>query len=184
MRVIAGSARHLKLKTRSGEETRPTQDIVKETLFNIIQMRVPGSSFLDLFAGSGSIGIEALSRDADRAVFVDNSRDAVKVIWENLEFTHLTDRAQVITSDWRSALYSLENKGRFDMIYVDPPYKSGLEKKVLDVLRESKTADSDTLIIIEASRETDFSYVQEMGYEVFKDKLYRNNRHLFLRKTR
>ena len=89
MRVIAGSARRLKLKTLDGLETRPTQDIIKETLFNVIQNEVPGSRFLDLFSGSGAIGIEALSRGAREAFFVENNRKAVKIIEENLEFTKL-----------------------------------------------------------------------------------------------
>ena len=183
MRVIAGSARHLRLKSRDGTDTRPTQDIIKETLFNIIQTRVPGAKFLDLFAGCGSIGIEALSRDASSAVFVDNSRDAVKIINENLDFTHLADRARVITGDVVAALSALEKKGRFDIIYMDPPYQSEGAKRALNFIKDSSIADEDTLIIVEASRKTDFSYVDEMNYHIVKDKLYRNNRHLFLEKV-
>lgn len=183
MRVIAGSARRLKLKTLDSLDTRPTQDIIKETLFNVIQVEVPGSRFLDLFAGSGAIGIEALSRDATEAVFVENNRKAVAIINENLAFTHLADRASVITGDCMVGLSQLERKGRFDIIHMDPPYNLNLEKNVLTYLSTSQLADEDTLIIVEASQETDFDYLSELGFEIVKDKIYKRNRHLFLKKT-
>ncbi len=183
MRVIAGSARRLRLKTLDSLDTRPTQDIIKETLFNVIQVEVPGSRFLDLFAGSGAIGIEALSRDAREAVFVENNRKAVAIINENLATTHLTDRASVMTGDCMVALQQLERKERFDIIHMDPPYNMDLEKNVLTYLATSKLADEDTLIIVEASQETDFDYLSELGYEIVKDKIYKRNRHLFLRKS-
>ncbi len=182
MRVIAGSARRLLLKTLDGMDTRPTQDIIKETLFNVIQVEVPGSRFLDLFAGSGAIGIEALSRDASEAVFVENNKKAVAVINENLEKTHLADRANVITGDVMIGMQQLERKGRFDIIHMDPPYNNDLEKNVLTYLKTSKLADEDTLIIVEASQQTDFSYLEDLGYSIIKDKIYKRNRHLFLKK--
>ncbi len=182
MRVIAGSARRLQLKTLDGTDTRPTQDIIKETLFNVIQNEVPGSRFLDLFSGSGAIGIEALSRDASSAVFVENNRKAVSIINENLTFTRLADRAEVITGDVMIALQQIERKGRFDIIHMDPPYNKDLEKNVLNYLKDSKLADEDTLIIVEASQETDFGYLEDFGYRVVKDKIYKRNRHLFLKK--
>ncbi|SKB70453.1 16S rRNA (guanine966-N2)-methyltransferase [Lachnospiraceae bacterium] len=183
MRVIAGTARRLRLKTLSGLETRPTLDMVKETLFNVIQVDVPGSRFLDLFAGSGSIGIEALSRGADEAVFIENNRKAVAVINENLATTHLADRAEVITGDVMIGMQQIEKKGVFNIIHMDPPYNKDLEKNILMYLRNSRLCDEDTLIIIEASQETDFSYIEELGYTVVKDKIYRHNRHLFLKKA-
>ncbi len=181
MRVIAGSARRLRLRAPEGLDTRPTQDIIKETLFNMIQMEVPGSRFLDLFAGSGAIGIEALSRGAREAVFVENNRQAVSVIHGNLETTHLTDRSRVLALDVLTALRRLENRGSFHIIYMDPPYEKGLEEGVLRYLASSSLIREDTLIIVEASRNTDFSYLEELGYRLEKDKIYKRNRHLFLR---
>ena len=96
MRVIAGSARSLPLRTVAGMQTRPTTDRIKETLFNILSPLIPGCRFLDLFAGSGAIGIEALSRGAENAAFIDSSRQAVTVIRSNLNFTHLTEHSRVI----------------------------------------------------------------------------------------
>lgn len=182
MRVIAGSARRLKLKTLSGMDTRPTQDIIKETLFNVIQMRVPGSRFLDLYAGSGAIGIEALSRGAVEAVFVDNNRKAVDVIKENLEHTGLSDRADVLTADAMIALSQLEKSRSFDIIHMDPPYEKGLEQNVLQFLKESSLLSEDALIILEASINTDISYLEDLPYTIIKDKIYKHNRHLFLKK--
>ncbi len=182
MRVIAGSARRMPLKTLEGLDTRPTQDIIKETLFNVIQMRVPGSRFLDLFAGSGAIGIEALSRGAREAVFVEINRKAVKVIEENLEFTHLSDRAEVIYGDAMTGLNRIESKGVFDIIYLDPPYEKGFEKDVLRYLSSSKLVNPDSLIIVEESRNSDLSYVEDLGYIIEREKSYKHNRHLFLRR--
>ena len=181
MRVIAGSARRLQLKTLEGLDTRPTQDIIKETLFNVIQNLVPGSSFLDLFAGSGAIGIEALSRGAVNAVFIEQNRKASKIIEENLSFTKLADRGTVVTCDVMIGLNQLEKKGAFDIIHMDPPYEAGLEKNVLSYLKDSKLVKEDTLIILEASNKTDLSYIVDLGYIIEKEKIYKHNRHLFMR---
>ncbi|MCR4891212.1 MAG: 16S rRNA (guanine(966)-N(2))-methyltransferase RsmD [Lachnospiraceae bacterium] len=183
MRVIAGSARRLKLKTLEGNDTRPTQDIIKETLFNIIQMEVPGSRFLDLCAGSGQIGIEALSRDAREVVFIENSRKAISIIQENLEHTHLVDRAVVLTADVMIGLSQIEKKGVFQFIYLDPPYKLGLEKNILTYLSTSRMVDEETVIIVEASQKTDFGYLEELGYQIVKERRYQKNMHLFLKKS-
>ncbi len=182
MRVIAGSARRLKLKTLDGLDTRPTQDIIKETLFNVIQNQVPGSRFLDLFAGSGAIGIEALSRGAGEAVFIEQNRKAVKIIEENLLFTRLKDKASVVTADVMIGLNQIEKKGVFDIIHMDPPYEAGLERNVLSFLASSGLVNEETLIILEASNKTDLSYIGDLGYIIEKEKIYKHNRHLFLKR--
>lgn len=186
MRVIAGSARRLKLKTPEGKDTRPTQDIIKETLFNIIQNDVPGSLFLDIFAGSGQIGIEALSRGARKAVFIENNKKTADIIRENLLTTRLSDRGEVLGSDAMVALSGLENtlfykSSPFDIIYLDPPYESGLEENILSFLKGSSLMGSDTLIIIEASQKTDFSFAEGLGFTIVREKNYKHNRHVFLR---
>ena len=182
MRVIAGKARRLLLKTVLGDTTRPTTDKIKETLFNILQPDIPDCAFLDLFAGSGAIGIEALSRGASRAVFVESDRKACSCIRENLEHTRLADDAVLMSSDVMRALSTLEGKGVFDIIFMDPPYDKGYEKTVLIWLADSSLVSEDTLIVVEASDRTDFSYLEELGYETVKSKDYKTNRHLFLRK--
>ena len=183
MRVIAGKARRLLLKTIDGLDTRPTTDRIKETLFNILQTQVPGSRFLDLFAGSGGIGIEALSRGAKEAVFVENNPKAMDCIRENLRFTRLEHKAATITSDVMNALYQLEGDKIFDIIFMDPPYDRGLERKVLNYLSGSGLVYDDTTIIIEASRETDFSYVEALGFTVIREKIYKTNKHVFIEKA-
>ena len=122
MRVIAGSARRLLLKTPEGMETRPTTDRIKETLFNMIQDDLYHCQFLDLFSGSGAIGIEALSRGARQAVFVENHPDAVETIRSNLNTTRLEEQAIVMNCDVMTALKRLEERGfSFDFIFMDPP---------------------------------------------------------------
>lgn len=183
MRVIAGSARSLRLKTLDGMDTRPTTDRIKETLFNIISPSIFDSIFLDLFSGSGGIGIEALSRGAKEAVFVENNPKAMTCIKENLKFTRLASRAMTVTTDVMDALYRLEGDKIFDFIFMDPPYDRGLERKVLEYLSDSRLVYEDTVIIVEASRDTDFSYVDDLGLTVIREKVYKTNKHVFIEKA-
>lgn len=182
MRVIAGECRSMPLKTPAGEDiTRPTQDIIKETLFNILQGDIAGSVMIDLFAGSGQIGIEALSRGARKVYFIDNGREPIKCITDNVAFTKMTDKSVILKADAVSGLQSVFEK-HIDIIYMDAPYNKGYEKNVLKQLSYMKYCDSDTLIIIEADKNDDFSYTEEVGFEVIRRKEYKGNMHLFLRK--
>ena len=183
MRVIAGKARRLPLKTIEGLDTRPTTDRIKETLFNMIQNDMPGCHFLDLFSGSGAIAIEALSRGAAHAWFVEQSSKACACIKDNLKTTKLAEDAQVMQMDVFAALRTLESqKLKMDYIFMDPPYHKGLEKEVLTMLAKMSIADEDTVIITEADLNTDFSYVTGLGYEVLREKIYKTNKHIFLKK--
>jgi len=135
VRVITGSAKGRPLKTVKNRAVRPTSDRVKESLFNIIGPRVVDADFLDLFAGSGSVGIEALSRGARTCVFVELQTAHLKVVAENLKTTGLAERAELIRRDARAALADLGARGRrFDFIFVDPPYGQGLIPAVLDLI--------------------------------------------------
>ncbi len=182
MRIIAGTARSLPLRAPEGLETRPTSDQIKETLFNMLQYDIPGCYFLDLFAGSGQMGLESLSRGGEYAVFVDNNRKAAKCIEENIHFTKFDKQARLINSDVISALYTLEGKYKFDIIFMDPPYNKELEKEVLNYLSTSSLLKPETMIIAEASVETGFDYVEEMGFEITKYKKYKTNAHVFLKR--
>lgn len=183
MRVISGIARSVPLITPDGQETRPTSDQTKETLFNILQGYVEGSDFLDLFAGSGQIGVEALSRGANSAVFVEKSETAVKCIKSNVEKTKFTDKSNIIKSDVLSGIRMLEaQKRRFDIIFLDPPYRMELEKAVIEAVDKTDILKEDGIMIIEADKRSDFSYVDGLGFTIIKDKLYKNTRHLFIRK--
>lgn len=185
MRVIAGSRRSLPLRTVKDDRVRPTTDRIKETLFNMLSPYVPGSRFLDLFAGSGSIGIEALSRGAEEAVFVDSSREAVSVIRENLRFTRLTENARVLEEDVERAILRLEaEKKPFGIIFMDPPYREGLQMRTLQALKDSVLADEHTLIVAEALRDTDLSSAETFGFSILKEKFYGSNKHVWLVKAR
>ena len=180
MRVIAGSAKSMPLKTIPGLETRPTTDRIKETLFNMLQTEIPGCYFLDLFSGSGAIGIEALSRGADKAVFIENNPDAVNCIRENLASTRLEENALVMGNDVIAGLKRLEGHNyRFDVVFMDPPYHQGLEQKVLEYLAASPMVTEDTLIIMEAALDTDFDWLEQAGYHLLKNKEYKTNKHVF-----
>lgn len=181
MRVIAGKARRLQLKTIDGLTTRPTQDRTKETLFNVLQPRIERSVFLDLFSGSGSIGIEALSRYAKEAWFVENNRKACDCIRQNLTHTHLDENAHLLQKDALSAISWLEDREVcFDIIFMDPPYEQDLEKDVLYRLGSSSICKEDSLVVVEASLRTDFSYAEEAGFAVIKEKCYKTNKHVLL----
>lgn len=183
MRVIAGTARSMPLKTVRGMDVRPTTDKTKETLFNVLQTEVPGCRFLDLFSGSGGIAIEALSRGADFAVLVEQSKKALGCIRENLVFTKMDAYAKVYGCDVLTALRQMEGQEAFDIIFMDPPYNQELEKEVLEELLDSSLADKDTVIVVEASLSTDFSYLEGLGYQIYKSKKYKTNQHVFLQKT-
>ncbi|MCM1468391.1 MAG: 16S rRNA (guanine(966)-N(2))-methyltransferase RsmD [Alistipes sp.] len=182
MRVIAGTARSLKLKTIEGQDTRPTTDRIKETLFNMLQPDIPGASFLDLFSGSGAIAIEALSRGALEAVLVENSRAACACIRENLEHTRLAHKALLLECDCVTALSRLIGHKPFDIIFMDPPYGKAYEKVMLEKLLNSGIADGYTKIIFEASLATEIDFVEEMGYSLLKVKEYKTNKHVFVKK--
>lgn len=182
MRIIAGTARSMPLKTIEGKDTRPTTDRIKETLFNILQMDVPGSVFLDLFAGSGGIGLEAVSRGAKKAVFVENSKKAAACIQENIRFTKFTSSCDLKCMDALSALRMLERRYVFDIIFMDPPYRLGLEYDVLSHLKDSSILNKDTIIIVEESLDTDPYEMEKYGFEITRIKRYKTNQHVFLKR--
>ncbi len=183
MRVIAGKARRLQLKTLDGLKTRPTTDRIKETLFNMINQQLAGSQFLDCFSGSGGIGIEALSRGAKRAVFIENNPEAAACIRQNLKTTRLEEGALVMVCDVAAGLRRLEGKEYcFDTIFMDPPYGHGHERQVLEYLQNSRLLHDETCIIVEASLETDISYASSLGFQIVKSKEYKTNKHVFLKK--
>ena len=148
MRIIAGTARGARLKAPKGIDTRPTADRVKESLFSILGQRVRGARVLDLFAGTGGLGLEALSRGAAAAVFVD--RATIPLIRENAAHTHLLERAQFLRQDVFTAVSRLAAaEERFDLIFCDPPYEKGLWQRVLSVLDESPLLSPGALVMVE-----------------------------------
>lgn len=181
MRIIAGTAKSLPLKTIDGLETRPTTDRIKETLFNMLNLSVSDCTFLDLFAGSGQIGLEAISRGAHQAVFVENNRKAAVCIEENIIFTRFTEKSTLMNMDAISAIHRMEGKYLFDIVFLDPPYQKGLEKEVLEELADSSIINEDTIIVVEVSLDTLFPYLEKLRYRIIKEKRYKTNMHVFLK---
>ena len=151
MRVITGKCRGKKLVTLDGLDTRPTTDMVKEAVFSIIQFDVPGSAVLDLFAGSGQMGIEALSREASHCVFVDANPEAVKIIKQNLNDCKLVAESRVLGMD--SFEYLKVSKGGFDIVFIDSPYRKGLVQQALGML--SGKLNAGALVVCEHENELD-----------------------------
>lgn len=178
MRVIAGKCRSLNLKTPKGMNTRPTQDRIKETLFNMIQNDIGGCVFVDIFAGSGGIGIEALSRGAKHCYFIDNNKEACECISENLKFTKLQSDATLLKNDYAASL-SLINESKVDIVFMDPPYEAGYEEQLFNILRTKPYITEDTMLILEASLTKDFNFE---GFEIIKEKRYKTNKHIFFRR--
>jgi len=169
VRVITGKARGTVLKTPEGMMTRPTADRVKEALFSIIQFDVPNARVLDLFAGTGQLGIEALSRDAKKAVFVDEREDACKLVRENLKRTHLENFATVVRGDYMTYLQNC--KGSFDIIFLDPPYAEVFLENSLKLITEIDILQSGGIIVAERPVEKDLMF-DFPGYSRSKDYKY------------
>ena len=154
MRIISGTARGTKLFTLEGLETRPTLDRVKEPLFSIIQNKIQDSNVLDLFAGSGALGIEALSRGANLCVFCDCSNRAINIIKQNLEKTRCKDKAIVIPTDYISYLEKVrKDKFVFDIIFLNPPYDSDLIYLAVKKIKEINILNQDGIIIAETDND-------------------------------
>ncbi|MBR3299061.1 MAG: 16S rRNA (guanine(966)-N(2))-methyltransferase RsmD [Clostridia bacterium] len=150
MRIIAGSARGRSIEAPKGRDTRPTLDRVREAIFGMVQFDVEDASVLDLFAGSGALGLEALSRGAGYAAFCDNSASACAVVGRNLQTLGFADRAEVFHSDCFALLERLSRTGRrFSLVLIDPPYQAGLYEKTLDTLTRSGVLEDGCIIILE-----------------------------------
>lgn len=168
MRVISGTAGGRRLKTLDGNATRPTTDKVKEALFSIIQNYIPSATVLDLFAGSGSLGIEAVSRGAEKAVLVDKSRAALSVIRQNVSALSFEGSTEVFGMD---ALSFIENTDKlFDIIFIDPPYSAGLYSKVFEGILKHNVLKKGGILCIEYNNTVSFDLPKE--YEVFKTRQY------------
>ena len=151
MRIISGTARGRKLKEPQGMDTRPTTDKVKESLFNIIQFELEGRRVLDLYAGTGQLGLEALSRGAERCVFVDQRREAAALVKENIKLCRFEDRSRVVQEESLSFLSACREK--FDVVFLDPPYQSGLLEKSLEQLIRFDILREHGIIVCESGAE-------------------------------
>ena len=181
MRIISGKARGTKLYTLDGTATRPTLDRVKESLFNIIQNDIEDSTILDLFSGSGAIGLEFLSRGAKRAVLCDNSKDAIKIIKQNVQKTHFEEIAEIYNMEFTKLVERLQNQ-KFDIIYIDPPYATDFIKISLEKIIEYKLVNENTKIIVETDDETRIlNQIEKMDVEITDKRKYGRATIIFLK---
>ena len=182
MRIIAGEARGIPLVAPKGSSTRPTSDRAKEGLFNIIGSSIKGSIFLDLFSGSGGIGIEAISRGAIACVFVDSSRSATIAIKENLRKAKLSDRAEVLEVTAKNAINILRNRLEpFNYVFLDPPYEGGQVGETVKALASSGILSIDCSVIIETGARSPLPDIRE-DFETIEDRKYGQSRFVFLKR--
>ena len=155
MRIITGKARGVRLATLSGENTRPTSERAKEAIFSMLQFDIQGKAVLDLFSGSGQMGLEALSRGAAKAVLCDRAKEAVEVIRANAAKTRLLPSCEILCMDYRIALRSLHRKQSFDLVFLDPPYALGVVPTVLKCLIEGNLLSNGAVVVCETAEEGD-----------------------------
>lgn len=183
MRVISGKARGKKLVSLEGLNTRPTLDRVKEAMFNIIQYDIIGKDVLDLFAGSGALGIEALSRGANKAIFCDNSAEAIKIIKTNIENTRNLEQSEILNKDYITALKHLaESNKRFDIIFLDPPYETDFAEKAIKEILDLNLLSKDGMIILETDDTKKEEALKAQKIEIFDKRKYGRVILIFIRK--
>ena len=181
MRIIGGKARGTKLYTLDNNHTRPTLDRVKESLFNIIQNKIQDCVFLDLFSGSGAIGLEAISRGAKKAILCDDSKDAIEIIKKNIEKTHLQKQVEYYLSPYERVLKEKINE-KIDITYIDPPYKTNLVYKSVKTLLEEKLLNDNSIIIIETDEtEKVLEQVKKLDIEIIDQRKYGRVHLIFLK---
>jgi len=183
MRIISGTAKGSKLYTLEGIETRPTLDRVKEAVFNIISNEIIEAKVLDLFSGSGAIGLEFASRGAKEVYLCDKSKNACEIIKKNIAKTHLEEKVKLFCSDFVELIKKIKNE-KFDMIYLDPPYKTNFIKIAIDELIKNENLTEDTLIIAETDEEEELvKQIEEIKeIEVIDKRKYGRASILFLKK--
>ena len=182
MRIISGKARGTKLYTLEGNNTRPTLDRVKESLFNIIQSEIPDSIFLDLFSGSGAIGLEAISRGAKKAILCDNKKEAIEIIKNNIKKTHFENETQLYNMSFEKLLKNEINE-KIDIIYIDPPYQTSFVYEAVKIILERNLLGENSIIIIETDEETRIKEeIKELAVEIVDQRKYGRAHLIFLKK--
>lgn len=169
LRIITGSAKGKKIITLEGEATRPTSERIKEAVFSSIQFDIENRRVLDLFAGSGQLGLEALSRGADFCMFVDSERDALEVVKKNIAACGFDGKCRHIASDWRNYIRKASAREKFDLVFVDPPYAMKCCAEAARKLAESGIIIKGAIVVLEMGEEViDESELASLGYEILK----------------
>ena len=180
MRVISGTARGTKLNSIDSLSTRPTLDRVKEPLFSIIQSYIIDSEVLDLFAGSGALGIETLSRGAKHCTFCDKSPASIKMLKQNVEKTKFEENSTIILQDYKKCVKQLNNE--FNIIFIDPPYKLDIGVNAIKLILENKLLAKDGIIVLETDEEErDIKELKSINIEVYDVRKYGRVGLIFLR---
>ncbi len=173
MRIITGSAKGKRLLTLEGDATRPTSERIKGAVFSSIQFDIEGRRVLDLFAGSGQMGLEAMSRGADRATFIDLSRDAMEIIKKNAQNTGFFDRSHFLVSDFRNYIRKAAGREKYDLVFVDPPYSMACCAESLRLLKKSSLIIPGAIIVLEMGEENiDLTSSELADFEVIKSEQY------------
>ena len=182
MRIISGKARGTKLYTLDGQNTRPTLDRVKESLFNIIQNELKDKIFLDLFSGSGAIGLEEVSRGARKAILCDNSKKASEIIKKNIEKTHLEEFVELYNESYEKVI-SYKIMEKVDIIYIDPPYETNLVYESVKLILEKELIKDESLIIIETDQEERvLESLKKLNIKIVDKRKYGRGYLIFLKK--
>lgn len=168
MRIIGGKDSGRKIQSPKSDRTRPSSDRLKESLFNILRGQIKGASCLDLFAGSGALGLEMISRGAEFVYLCDNSRESQRIIEENIKDLGYEDKTRLLKTDFRKVLKREYLSGHIDLIYIDPPYNKGLEEEALDLILTSDNFDHKSLVIVE----TEYVLKSYPGYELCDQRKY------------
>ena len=174
MKIITGTAKGMNLETLEGEATRPTSQRVKEAVFSMLQFDVEGARVLDLFAGSGQLGLEALSRGAIKATFSDSSREASEIVIKNAKKSRLFDKCRISTCDYSQMIRGIAGKEQFDIIFIDPPYKNECISDVLEKLYKANAIAPGAFIVCESGNEDIFQGNEELKshFEIQKQTRY------------
>nr|MBE6544832.1 16S rRNA (guanine(966)-N(2))-methyltransferase RsmD [Oscillospiraceae bacterium] len=173
MRIITGSAKGKKLLSLEGDATRPTSERIKEAIFSSIQFDVEGRRVLDLFAGSGQMGLEALSRGAARATFIDLSREAMDIVKQNAKITGFFDASHFLVSDWRNYIRKASGREKYDLVFVDPPYAMQCCADTAAYLVKSELIIPGAIVVLESGEEEiDLNDARLSGYRVIKSTHY------------
>lgn len=181
MRIISGKARGTKLYTLEGENTRPTLDRVKESVFNIIQNEIQDCIFLDLFSGSGAIGLEAISRGAKKAIMCDSSKEAISVIEKNIQKTHSEKYIELYCEKYDFVLKN-RIKEKVDIVYIDPPYKTDFAYKSIMLLLKKELLKEQSIAIIETDQEEEIHSIKQLDIEIISQRKYGRAHLIFLKK--
>ena len=182
MRIISGKARGTKLFTLDGLDTRPTLDRVKESLFNIINEEIQDATVLDLFSGSGAIGLEFASRGARKVYLCENSKKAMEIIKKNIEKTHFENLVETYNCDFKEALKKLDNE-KINIIYIDPPYKTDYIKQSLEILNKMDCINKNTLIICETDEmQRILNDIKDLNMKIIDKRKYGRANLIFLNK--